>query len=58
MKFYPERSQFMNNLIMTLIGFLVTMGFILRFSESILLKSLMMLLMFILIEQNRYAIVL
>ena len=39
MKFYPERSQFMNNLIMTLIGFLVTMGFILRFSESILLKT-------------------
>lgn len=58
MKFYPERSQFMNNLIMTLIGFLVTMGFILRFSESILLKSLMMLLMFILIILSGYYFVL
>ena len=58
MKFYPERSQFINNQILILIGFLVTMGLILRFSESILLKSLMMLLIFVMILLSGYYFVL
>lgn len=58
MKFFPERSQFINNLILVLIGFLVTMGLILRFSDSVLLKSLMMLLIFILILISGYYFVL
>lgn len=58
MKFFPERSQFINNQILILIGFLVTMGLILRFSESILLKSLMMLLIFVMILLSGYYFVL
>lgn len=58
MKFFPERSQSINNQIIILIGFLVTMGLILRFSESILLKSLMMLLIFVLIMLSGYYFVL
>lgn len=48
MKFIPERAQFINNLIAALIIFFVSMGFILRFSDHILMKSLMMLLIILL----------
>lgn len=48
MKFLPERSHFINNLTFILIGFMIIMGFILRYSNNMLMKSLMMLLIIVL----------
>lgn len=54
MKFVPERAQFINNLIGILGTLLVSLGMILRFSENIVLKSLMMLLIVMLLIGTSY----
>ena len=44
MKFVPEKAKFINNMIAMLIGAVIVMSIILSYSDNVLTKSLMMLL--------------
>lgn len=57
MKFIPEKAQFINKMVAIMAAVIIVMSIILAFSENILTKSLMMLLLFMFILYGAYSMV-